>query len=123
MKYRTLTSTVLAIGALVTVAALLHGGGSASALLSGFTPWALAPYAVLLAATRLARTPRISIAVLVVSGLATAFGSVVYVDAMFLREGSTNSLVFLFIPLYQLMAAALLLGLLGLRSFRSDAER
>ncbi len=106
------TVAVLAIGSFVTVAALVHGGGSLASLFSGFTVWALVPYGVLLASRSLARTRGRALATLIVSSLATAFAVLVYLDAMFVHTSSTSALVFIFIPLYQLIAAVILLAVL-----------
>jgi hypothetical protein len=49
------------------------------------------------------------IACCVVSLAAAVFGIFIYVDALFIHIGSTSALVFLFIPLYQLLAAAIVI--------------
>ncbi|MFM7784808.1 MAG: hypothetical protein ACKPE6_09230 [Gammaproteobacteria bacterium] len=107
------TAAVLCAGVVLTIAALLRGAGSPEALLNGLSAWALAPYAVFLACNSIARTRRRAIATLVVSGLATGSAAIVYVDGMFLRSSSTSGLVFVFIPLYQLVVAGILLLVLA----------
>ena len=117
------TSAVLAIGSLITVAALYHGGDSLSSLFSGFTVWALIPYGVLLASSSLARTRGKAFATLIVSGIAAAFGVFAYGHATFVNTSSTRALVFLVIPFYQLVAAAIYIAALFITripSKRSD---
>ena len=112
--------TILTIGALVTVASLLHCGGSVASLLSGFTLWALIPYAVLFASCSLARTRGRTLTTLVVSVLATAFAAFAYGDAMFSHSSSTSALIFIFVPLYQLIAAAILFAILFATRTRNE---
>ena len=112
MKLNTITVAVLIVGAMVTLVALFHGGGSFSSLLDGFTVWALVPYTAFFASCRLARARGRALATLIVSSLATAFAALVYIDAMFIHTGSMGGLVFIFIPLYQLLAALILLAVL-----------
>ena len=120
MKRNTATIAVLAVGAFVTLAALLHGGGSLSSLLDGFTVWVLSPYAAFCASCSLARTQGRALATLIVSSLATAFAALLYGDAMFGHTSSTSALVFIFIPLYQLIAAAVLFGVLFFTRTRDE---
>ena len=119
-QIKVVTSAVLAIGSFITVAALCHGGGSLSSLFSGFTIWALIPYGVLLASCSLARTRGRAIATLIVSGIATAFGVFAYGDATFVNTSSTRALVFLVIPFYQLVAAAIFIAALLFTRIPSD---
>ena len=102
----------LAVGVLVTIAAMVLAGGSAAALLSGFTIWALLPYALLLASSRLAGTRGRVLTVCIVSVVASAFAVAAYADALFIDSSSTGALVFLFVPLYQAIAVAILLATL-----------
>lgn len=104
------TRCVLTIGAAVTLAALGYAAGSASALVSGFTVWALLPYAVLLCADRLPKTHGVARGILTVSLLSVAVANVVYLRALFVDVSSTSPLVFVLIPLYQLIAAAITFG-------------
>jgi hypothetical protein len=108
MKCNAVTVAILASGPFVTVAALFHAGDNLWSLLNGLTAWALIPYALFLASCPIARSRGRALATLTVSGLATAFAVLVYGDAMFIHTNSTSSLVFIFVPLYQLIAAAIL---------------
>ncbi len=113
------TQAILGVGAVVTIAALAHAGGGISSLADGTTIWALAPYAVLLLAAALAPTRGRALAVLVVSSLAAGFAVLVYAPPL---HGSTSGLVFIFIPLYQLIVAVILLAVV-LFSRRSHDNR
>ena len=109
---KTATQATLGCGALVTIAALAHAGGGASSLLSGFTIWPLLPYAVLLASSAFASTSGRALAAFIVSLLAAGFALLVYGDALFGHTSSMSGLVFVFIPLYQLIVAVILLAVL-----------
>ena len=102
----------LGVGVLGTSAAMVMAGGSVAALLSGLTIWALLPYALLLASSRFAGTRGRALTACIVSVVASAFAVVAYADALFIDSSSTNALVFVFVPLYQLIAAAILLATL-----------
>jgi len=102
----------LGVGTLATIAALAYAGRSLSALLSGFTIWALCPYPVLFASSRFAATRGRALTVCIVSLLASAFAVFVYWNALFVHTSSTSALVFVFVPLYQLIAAVILVAAL-----------
>jgi hypothetical protein len=106
---KSITYTVLAIGALGTLGVMAYAGQSLESLVSGFTLWALAPFATFAAACALARSRAVAIGVLVAAVVATLFAAFVYIDAFFIHIHSTSALVFIFIPLYQLVAAVILL--------------
>jgi hypothetical protein len=114
------TVAILVIGSFVTVAALVRGGGSIASLFSGFTVWALVPYGILFASSSLARTSGRALATLIVSSLATAFAVLIYFDAMFVSTSSTSALVFVFIPLYQLIVAAILFAVIFFTRTRNE---
>ena len=82
------TLAILALGALTTVAALVRAGGS-SALLSGFTLFALLPYVLFCGACFLSGSNRgKGITTLLVSAAATVFALFVYGDLIFIHPGS-----------------------------------
>lgn len=101
------TQAILGIGAVVTLALLARAGGGISSLAGGTTIWALLPYAVLLLAAALTPTRGWALAVLVVSSLAAGFAVLVYAPPL---HGSTSGLVFIFVPLYQLIVAVIVLA-------------
>ena len=102
---RVVSYCIAAVGTVVTLVAMAHGGGGLRSLLSGFTIWALVPYAGFAAASAIARTRASLIAAFAVGLTAVLFGSFMYLNALFVHISSTSALVFVFIPLYQLLAA------------------
>jgi hypothetical protein len=106
------TLVTLAVGVLAGVGALVRAGDNASSLISGFTLWTLSPYAALFACDRLARTTGRALTVFIFSLLVTLFALVCYGGSLFGHVSSTVGLIFVFIPLYQLIAALILLVVL-----------
>lgn len=104
------TRCILAIGATVTIAALAYAAGSPAAIISGFTIWALLPYVLLFYASRMAQTSGVARGILIVTLLSVAAANLIYVRALFVEVSSTSPLVFVLIPLYQLIVAAITLG-------------
>lgn len=114
IRTRLATVTILGLGAVMTIGALVRAAGF-SKLLSGFTLFALLPYVLFGSASFLARTSRgRAIAILLVSTAATIFALLVYGDLIFIHPSSMSGLVFLFVPFYQIPAAIILLVLLVL---------
>ena len=105
MHLRVATYFVAVIGIAITFAAMAHAGGSVRSLADGFTVWAVIPYVMFAAAAVVARTRGAIVAVFIVCLFAVLFASYIYFDALFVHISSTGALVFVFIPLYQLMAA------------------
>lgn len=102
----------LVLGALATVAALVHAGGF-SALLNRFALLAVIPYLIFCGACFLSDNSRgRAIATLIVCLLTTAMALFYYGDLIFLHPGSMSGLVFLFVPFFQLPAAILLLSVM-----------
>ena len=106
---KSITYTVIAIGAVGTLGVMAYAGQSLQSLLSGFTLWALAPFATFAAACALARSRSVIVVALIAAVVATLFAAIIYIDAFFIHIHSTSALVFIFVPLYQLVAAAILL--------------
>ncbi len=102
---------ILSLGVVATLAAMVYAGGSIASLLSGFTVWAVAPYVAFLIAVVIAPTRGAAIAALVFCLAAALFASFIYFDALFVHISSTGALVFVFIPLYQLLTAAIIIVL------------
>ena len=117
-RFRYLTYAFSLVGAIGTVALMAYAGQSLKSLLSGFTPWAIAPYAVFAAAGAIARTRAIVVVTAFVSLAAVLYAAFAYVDVFFVHIHSTGALVFIFVPLYQLVVAALVLviSLISLRA-------
>jgi hypothetical protein len=118
------TKATLGLGALCTIAALAYATGGASSLLKAghLAIWSLLPYAVLLVSTALAGTRGRALAAFIVSVLVSGYGLFIYSDALFVHLSSTGGLVFLFIPLYQLITAIIFLLVLFF-SRHSDVNR
>jgi len=103
---------------------MAYAGQSFESLLSGFTLWVVAPYAVLAAAGAIARTWPVVIVSLLVSLICIGYAILVYLDAFFVHTHSTSALVFIFVPLYQLIVAAavLLASCISRWAIHSDSE-
>jgi hypothetical protein len=110
-NHHALINVTLALGAGLTIASLTYSGGWSS-LWSGFALWGLLPYGVLLGCRPLALTRGRSLATLIVSVLSVGFAVVAYADVWFRRTGSTSSLGFVVVPLYQLVLAFILFAVL-----------
>ena len=106
---KSITYTVVAIGAVGTLGVMAYAGQSFESLVSGFTLWALAPFATFAAACALARRRGVIVVALIAGVVATLFAAFTYIDAFFIHIHSTSALVFIFVPLYQLVAAVILL--------------
>lgn len=85
-------------------------GPDAKMTLDGFSVWIAAPFALMLIAVVLSHSVRTQVVVLALSGMWAVAGVLLYWDAMFLHVDAQGGLVFLFIPLYQLVAVAITLG-------------
>ncbi len=109
MYWRSASFSIQALGSAATLAAMAYAGAGFHLLLNGFTAWTLAPYVTLLTAATIACTRGSLIAVFGASLAAALFGSFIYYDALCIHTSSTSALVFIFIPLYQLLAAVIVL--------------
>jgi hypothetical protein len=109
MSLRRVSYSFLVLGGLGTLGLLIYAAQGFRSLISGFTVWALIPYAAFAIATRVARTRGSVVAACIASFVAAFFGLFIYVDALFFHISSTSSLVLVFIPLYQLLAALVVL--------------
>ena len=86
-----------------------------------FAVWVAAPYFLMLVPAVLANTARSQLVVLTLSGLLVLVGLFSYWDAMFWHPDAQGALVFLFMPLYQYIAVAVIVcGVLyaRVRAFR-----
>ena len=119
---------VITLGILITfgiMASTTSAVGSLPDLLAtlGFYFWVAFPFIVLIALTFYIHRKRLSsasrAAVLITSILVVVLSVTAYWASIFNSESSTSALVFIFIPLYALVAIALVYGLawLLLRSF------
>jgi hypothetical protein len=102
----TATAVALAIGGGGTLAAMTYASDDVSPVFAG---WLLVPYLILLIDLARARTQGMLIVTFAVSILAVVFAIAAYFDALFISTSSTSALAFLFVPLYQLVAALVVL--------------
>jgi glucan phosphoethanolaminetransferase (alkaline phosphatase superfamily) len=101
------------VGAIATIAIMLSTTSPPSNLSDilvtlGFYAWVLLPFALLLALTffihRKAGSPAARVSILLTSILVVASSVLLYWSSIFNSESSTSALVFIFIPLYALVA-------------------
>lgn len=101
---RRLARWVVALGALLTLAALLQAGApwedpvSTLGGLAALVLWCVSPYAGLSGALRLARSWGQEVLVLVASVLTAGFGALVLGDVLVVHRGMVNALVTLAVP-------------------------
>jgi len=107
-----ITCWLLALGAILTLAAMAYAGSSLASLVNVFTLWALLPYGVLLLSRFWARSLIRAWVVLGSTTLTVGFAMLAYANSVRPSSGPTSSLAFVAVPLYQLVVATLLLGLL-----------
>ena len=111
---RRLTDALVAFGALATLTtmAAMAGGVDFDLFLGAFALWALLPYAVLAAAAHRSSTPLFGRAFAAVAVPVVAFAVAVYGYA-YLEPDAQGGLVFIFVPMLQLAATALVAALAG----------
>lgn len=101
---------VLAAGALITLGFMLHAGSPGQPswwlgfLLIG--AWSLAPYGVCAAAGRRVSAGREGLVWLAASALLTGMSAALLYDAFVARPDAQSGLVFVFLPLWQLVGLA-----------------
>lgn len=110
-------AAVVALAALATFFLMLYAGrpwqGSVLSWIGvvAFGAWAISPYALLMFLIRHGRTNRLKSLTLLLLGLAlSALALFVYVDALFVHPDPQSGLVFLFVPLYQLVGSAIIIA-------------
>jgi hypothetical protein len=97
------------IGAVSTLGFIAYAGRSFHSLVSGFSAWALSPYAVFALAGAAVRLQWVAVVVLVSSLIATILAVAAYTDAFFIHVHSTSAIIFIFLPFYQVILAAVVL--------------
>lgn len=115
------------ITSIVLLAAMIAGGWfehyakgpNAAYALDWFAVWIATPFVLMLVAVALAHSVRAQVVVLFVSGILTAAGIFFYRDAMFVHVDAQGALVFLFIPLYQLVIVVITLAGVGFARVRA----
>lgn len=114
MKAQKFTSSIALIGAVATISLLLYASRGASPgsrpSLAAFAAWALSPYLVLYLCARLGplsgRWPTI---VAIAGALVTAAAIYGYITGIFINPDPQSGLAFVFLPVYQLAVAVVLL--------------
>jgi hypothetical protein len=110
---------IITLGILITfgiLASTTSAIGSLSDLLItlGFYVWVAFPFIVLIALTfyihRKGLSPASRVAILITSILVVVSSVLIYWTSIFNSESSTSALVFIFIPIYALVAIALMYG-------------
>jgi uncharacterized BrkB/YihY/UPF0761 family membrane protein len=92
--------------------------------LDAFSVWVASPYFLLLIPSVLVQTKKGQVAILAFVVFMVVGGLFAYYDTMFLSRGSTGGLVFLFLPLWQLLIAiGITVGVIVTRVRRSAANR
>ncbi len=113
MNARKISNTTLLIGVIATFALMgymaVTSPTDAKIAMLGFLAWALLPYAALYLAARRAKEGRwanfVALATVVITGLALA----AFVFGFFVRPDPQSGLMFVVLPLYQLLVAVPLL--------------
>jgi hypothetical protein len=116
------------IGAIITFGIMYSAtsavtNGSDLLVTSGFYVWAVLPFITLIILTsfihRKGRSGAARVAILLTSMLVVVSSVLIYWGSIFNSESSTAALVFVFIPIYSLVAIAVIYGLalLLLKSF------
>lgn len=92
--------------------------------LDAFSVWVASPYFLLLIPAVLVQTKKGQVALLAFGVFMVVGGLFAYYDTMFLSRGSTGGLVFLFLPLWQLLIViGITVGVIVTRVRRSAANR
>ncbi len=114
---------IIALGILCTFGIMASttsaiGGFSDLLVTLGFYVWVALPFIVLMASTfyihRKGLSPASRLAILVTSILVVVSSVLIYWISIFNSESSTSALVFVFIPIYALVAIALMYGIFWL---------
>ena len=105
MSARIVSYGFLVLGSLCTLAFVIYGADGLSLGAIALTIWALLPYAAFAHATRSARMRGSILAASGASVLAVAAAIGLYTHAFFIHPTPTSAVGFVFVPLYQLLAA------------------
>ena len=115
---RKFTNIILVFSILFTFLIMLYAGNPSSADwwsgIFGFLGWACLPYGILLF-LNIIKPGKLKkdIVLLVTTAIVSGFGIIMIIDAFFIDIDAQGGLVFLFIPIYQSIAA-IAGGLIGL---------
>lgn len=109
---RNFTFALLIVGFVITLFTMVHAVGGFNSIFSlasmGLVLWVMVPYLVLFFSARMRTSSKVSWVIPVSTLVIVGLGVGVYIDVFFVSmEGSTSGLIFLFVPLYQLILACL----------------
>lgn len=109
-KIKVSNLVVLLLGIILTLGFSAYAGGGLGLLLSGFTLLGVLPYLVLLFVSYRAVSLRLLFTVTLL-GTLFVLSTYLYFDSLFIHPDAQGALIFLFLPIYQLLA--LLVGFGG----------
>ncbi len=117
---RILTFAVLILGVVITISIMVHAARGCGFLLSlvtlVFAAWAMIPYVVLFHSSRLQTSFKVSWFILLSALGIVGLGVYIYIDAFFIHIDPQSGLVFIFVPLYQLILAGIIFAIARLSS-------
>lgn len=119
MQLRFLSMGVLVVAAIACLGIVVHAADLSYPLLwlltAAFGAWVVSPYCFMFLASRKEKPNAIYDGVILATSIGLAvFGFSIYYDGFFVHLDAQNSLLFLFIPLWQWVGAAAIVWLLGL---------
>jgi len=123
------TNIILVFSVLFTVLIMLHAGDPSSADwwkgIPGFFGWACLPYGILLFFNNIYRGVfKKDLVLLITTAVVTGFAVLILIDSLFIHIDAQSGMIFLFLPVYQVLAAFVggLIGL-GLHQRSINAQR
>lgn len=115
-KLKVFNFALLLLGALLTLGFLSYAGGGLSSLLDWFVLLGILPYFILAVVSHYAILHRIAVVVASLS-IIFLFSTYVYYDSLFIHPDAQGALIFLFLPIYQLLALLVGFGISGTVGF------
>ncbi len=115
-KLKIFNVVVLLLSIILTFYFLAYASGGAGVLLSGFTLWGVSPFLVLLLISHRAISHRSVITTTLLSILCF-LGTYLYFDSLFVHLDAQGALVFLFLPIYQLLSLLVGFGISAVVGF------
>ncbi len=112
---RNSTFVVLVVAVIITISIIVRAADWATLLLIpvllGFSAWAMVPYLVLFFSARLPTSSKVSWVVFCATLVIVCMGVFIYIDAFFVHLDPQSGLVFIFVPLYQLILAGIMFAI------------
>lgn len=110
-KLKVSNLVILLLGIILTLGFSAYAGGGLGLLLSGFTLLRVLPYLALLFVSYRAVSHRVLFTVTLL-GTLFVLSTYLYFDSLFIRPDAQGALIFLFLPIYQLLALLVGFGIL-----------